>query len=369
MKIAIIHDSFTALGGAEKVVAVLAGALKAPVLTAGVAPSVLEYLEARRIKVFDLGAPPSRGPSVVRHSRLIRAFGNCRLVGGPFDAYVLSGTFALFAARRHHPNLLYCHTPARALYDLNRVVLERQRNPAKRAASATWLSWWRRLDRRAVAWVDRIIANGANTQERIRRYWGRESRIIHPPVEVDRLKFNKSGDFWLSVNRLTPEKRVALQVEAFAKLPDQKLVVVGGGWSRTGDERLIRELSCRAGNVEFLGAVPQAHLDQLYADCKGLIATAQDEDFGLTPVEAMAAGKPVVATDEGGYRESVTAQTGILVPARVDALVEAIRSVAADPLRYRDSCQRRARAFSADVFLSQMIQELEELKEKTSNRR
>lgn len=361
MKIAIIHDSFLALGGAEKVVATLAGALQAPVMTAGVAPEVMDYLEAQSIRVIDLGAPIRRGPSFLNQAHLISKFSKCLFPGGPYDAYVLSGSYALFAAPGHHPNLLYCYTPTRALYDLYDLVVQRQPNPVRRLFSRIWLAWWRRLAQEAVKHVDRVIAISRNTQERILKYWARESRVIYPPVETLRIKFAQSGDFWLSVNRFTPEKRIPLQVETFALLPEEKLKLVGSGWSGPAQAPDQPGGPNPPPNLEFLGALPQQQLDELYATCKGHIATALDEDFGITPVEAMAAGKPVVATDEGGYRETMTPETGFLVKADPQALAQAVREVSRDPLRFRKACEEQARLFSAQIFLSQMQEELESL--------
>jgi glycosyltransferase involved in cell wall biosynthesis len=103
-------------------------------------------------------------------------------------------------------------------------------------------------------------------------------------------------------------------------------------------------------NVEILGEVPEAQLLDLYSRCRGLVCTALNEDFGMTPVEAMAAGKPVVAVNEGGFRETVTPETGILVGANTEEIIAAIKVISDDPCRFRETCIAQAMKFDRSVF-------------------
>jgi len=214
-----------------------------------------------------------------------------------------------------------------------------------------WVAYSRRLDQRSVRQIDQIVTISENVRQRIRTYYGRDAEVIYPPIDVSRYQFKEYGNFWLSVNRLYPEKRIELQIEAFRSMPDERLIIVGG--YAAGDHasryaaRLIKDLP---ENVEVRGEVSEEELIDLYARCKGHICTAIDEDFGLTPLEAMASGKPVVAVDEGGFRETVTRETGILVNANPREVASAIRAVSAEPERYRDACLARARLFDRPVF-------------------
>jgi glycosyltransferase involved in cell wall biosynthesis len=158
------------------------------------------------------------------------------------------------------------------------------------------------------------------------------------------------------VNRIYPEKRIDLQFEVFRKLPEERLVVVGG--YAEGDhaakyyEKLVKNIP---GNVDMRGEVSEEVLIDLYARCKGLICTAVDEDFGLTPIEAMASGKPVVAVNEGGFRETVVqGKTGLLVEANRDVLVRAIKEISKDPEHYKEACKKRAADFDTSIFLEKM---------------
>jgi len=150
--------------------------------------------------------------------------------------------------------------------------------------------------------------------------------VVYPPVDTARYRFVQVGDAWLAVTRLSHEKRLDLLMDVFRRLPRERLLVVGGPQMGVDPRRFIRSLDPPP-NVEFLGEIPEAKLLDLYGTCRGLVAVSIDEDFGLTPVEAMASGKVVVGVDEGGYRETVVAgETGWLVPPTAQALADAIGS-------------------------------------------
>jgi glycosyltransferase involved in cell wall biosynthesis len=157
------------------------------------------------------------------------------------------------------------------------------------------------------------------------------------------------------VNRLYPEKRLEIQYEAFRRLPNERLVVVGGYAHADHAEKYFRRLHPPP-NVEFRGEIDERELIRLYAQCRGLVCTAIDEDFGLTPVEAMASGKCVLATNEGGYRETIReGRTGFLLPPDAEAFAAKIRSLGDDLLRsMKDDCLDRARAFDESIFVEKM---------------
>ena len=175
-------------------------------------------------------------------------------------------------------------------------------------------------------------------------------------MDVTRYMFKEYGAFWLSVNRIYPEKRIDLQLEVFRYLTDEKLVIAGGYAS--GDHaaqyatKLQRQLPP---NVTMVGEISEQELVDLYASCKGLICTAMDEDFGLTPLEAMASGKPVIAVDEGGFRETVTPETGILVEAKSEAIITAIKKISYNPASFREACISRAKQFDLSIFNKRIV--------------
>ena len=172
--------------------------------------------------------------------------------------------------------------------------------------------------------------------------------MIYPPIETSRFSYRKNGDYWLSVNRLITHKRVDIQLKAFAKMPDEKLIIVG--WyekSKHFQEYAGYLEGLKPDNVEIRNWVSQKELLNLYSNCKGFITTSKNEDFGMTPVEAMASDKPVIPPNEGGYRESIIdGVTGSLI-SDIDPvkIIRVVREIGPHAEQYKDACLDRAGEF------------------------
>jgi glycosyltransferase involved in cell wall biosynthesis len=203
------------------------------------------------------------------------------------------------------------------------------------------------------------VAISTNVQARIKKYLDRETTVIYPPTATSNFHYQKNGDFWLSVNRLINHKRLEIQLEAFRQLPTEKLIIVGSYESASHFRHYAEHIIAnKPDNVEILSWVDYNKVIDLYANCKGFITTALDEDFGLTAIEAMAAGKPVIAPDEGGYRETVLdGLTGKLIT-DIDAtkLATAIQELGARPESYRIACQTQAQKFDTKIFIAKIKQ-------------
>jgi glycosyltransferase involved in cell wall biosynthesis len=346
VKVAIFHDFFSTVGGGEKVVMAIADCLNAEIYTT----------ETRVPDWFD---PQSRIHSIgsLSNRQFIKQMGAAFRfmqtdLSDQYDLFIFSGNWAHHASRKNQPSLFYCHTPMRALYDLYPIFKSRLPRFV-RPAYATWAHVMRCMDQRSVRRIDRIIANSQTVQERIREYYHRDAQVIYPPVDVSLYSCREYGDFWLSVNRLYPEKRIDLQIEAFSRMPEQNLVIVGG--MGTGDHaasyaQKIFEMAGCCKNVSILGQVSDDELLTLYSKCKGLICTAMTEDFGITPLEAMASGKPVVAVNEGGLRETVTPECGAFVRPFVEDIISAVNQVSECPEAYKEACLDRATLFDIRIF-------------------
>lgn len=346
MKIAIFHDYFSSIGGGEKVVMAIADCLHAEIYTT----------EYRIPASFD---PHNRIHSLgsVSHRQFIKQMTSAFRFfqadfSGQYDLFLFSGNWAHHASRNNQPSLLYCHTPVRALYDLYPVFKSHLPWIVQPAYSA-WACAMRMQDQRSIQKIDRIIANSKTVQSRVERYYHRDARVIYPPVDTSRYSCREYGNFWLSVNRLYPEKRIELQIEAFSRMPDHNLVIVGGMGS--GDHAApyamkIRTLAERFKNITILGQVSDDELIDLYSRCTGLICTAIEEDFGITPLEAMASGKPVVAVKEGGFLETVTEECGVFVKPEVRDVINAVRTISLNPEGYKTHCQDRAKEFDISIF-------------------
>lgn len=239
-------------------------------------------------------------------------------------------------------NICYCHTPTRYLWDLYHEYTRRSRLLPLIAPMAHWLRVW---DRLAADRVDHFIANSHHTAARIRRHYRREAEVVHPPVDIERMAPNgrEPEDFYLVVSRLVPYKRVDLAIQACNRLR-RRLLVVGDGPER-------RRLEALAGpTVEFLGRRGDPEIADLYGRCRALLFPGL-EDFGITPVEAQAAGRPVVAFGKGGALETVVdGVTGVLFGEQtVDAVVEAIGSLETMDPDVR-ACRRNAERFAPAEF-------------------
>jgi glycosyltransferase involved in cell wall biosynthesis len=348
MKIAIFHDYFGAIGGGEKVVIAMAKALDADIITTDT--ETISRMDSG-VRVISIGTSLKKPPLKQISATLRFYFSD---FSKDYDFFIFSGNWAHYASRNHHPNMWYCHTPVRPFYDLYSTFL--QRLPfIQRQLFRAWVAGHRYMDRNSVHRIDWIATNSANTQKRIMTYYQRDAEILYPPVNVSTFSCREYGDFWLSVNRIYPEKRIELQIETFRKLPESRLVIAGG--HAQGDHSsayvtgLMRNLP---ENVTWLGEVPQEKLLDLYGRCKGLLCTAIDEDFGITPLEAMACGKPVIAVNEGGFRETVTPETGILVQSDEKSIIDAVRFLSKNPERYHDACIARAQEFDQKKFAEKL---------------
>ncbi|TLZ90981.1 MAG: glycosyltransferase family 4 protein [Methanobacteriota archaeon] len=350
MRVAVLHDHLRFIGGGERFALTLAAAFDADLYVTDLDPTLPERAGMPTVRVTEIARVPQTPP--MRQDRQARAFQTIAIPD--HDVYVLSGNWAVFAAPRLHPNVWYCHTPVRVFYDLRDSFLGGLPR-VRRWAARRWIEKRRPEYEAAVAAVQTIVANSRNVERRIDRYLHRTADVVYPPLDSSRYRFKEVGEAWLAVSRLSHEKRLGLLVDTFRRLPRERLIVVGGAQLGVDPDRLVRSLEPPA-NIEFLGEIPESKLLDLYARCRGLVAVSEDEDFGLTPVEAMASGKAVVAVDEGGYRETIVpGKTGWLAPPSAEAIAQTIEAVRVDDLeRMRGPCEDRARSFDRDVFVTRM---------------
>ena len=228
---------------------------------------------------------------------------------GPAKGVILSST------TRH---ICYCHTPMRYLWDLypayrNEWVHSRW----KRAIMTPLANYLRLWDYASAARVDEFVANSTNVRRRIWKTYRRESRVISPPVAVESFYWKPPEDYYLIVSELVAYKRLDTAVRAFAR-NGRKLRLVGDG----PEFRSLRSMA--AGNIEFCGRASDQELHELYACCRGFLMPGE-EDFGMTAVEALASGKPVIALARGGAVETVPVAEPVGGLLYRDATEEALR--------------------------------------------
>lgn len=217
-----------------------------------------------------------------------------------FDAVISSSSaFAHGIKTDEVKHLSYCHSPMRYAWDYTHEYSKNMSAPM-RFATASLLTQIRIWDYKAANRAHKIVANSKHVQKRIAKYWRRDSEVIHPPVNVKAFELTADHeDYFLIVSALTPFKRIDLAVHAFNKV-GRRLVIIGDGAQRKLLESMAKP------NIEFLGRKSDVLVREYIQNCRALVFPGE-EDFGITPVEAMAAGKPVLAYGVGGVLETVQA--------------------------------------------------------------
>lgn len=257
-------------------------------------------------------------------------------------------------------HVCYCHTPMRYAWDAAFLKGERL-GPVARAVSPTGTAWLRWIDRRRAQGPDTIVAGSTFVAERIRANWRRDSRVIHPPVDLRRLSSvpRDPSDAYLFFGRMVPYKRADQAIAACARL-GRRLIVAGAG----RDLERVRALAGSAAEVEFVGYVPDERLPELFSRARALLFPGV-EDFGIVPVEAQAAGVPVIANATGGARDTVIdGETGVLyAPGTVEGLCDAIERFEALALD-EAAIRRGALRFSPERFATAFAEVLLEAPER-----
>jgi glycosyltransferase involved in cell wall biosynthesis len=355
MRSAIVHDWFQGLHGAERTVAGMLDLFERD-------PDIFTFHAAREV------LPDRLSRAIVRESRLARLPGVRQRGHDPgrwrwllpymprwFERLDLSGyelvvssSHACAAGVHTGPETLhvcYCHTPMRYVW-LADADRDRVRG-VKGAALTAFRGRLRRWDRRAAQWPDVYVANSTAVADRIERFYGREATVVAPPVSTGDFPRDVERDptHFLWVHRLVPYKRPLQVAEAFRELPDLRLTMVGLG---------PLEAELRASlppNAQLLGWTARDELARLFASAAGFIHVGE-EDFGISMVEALAAGAPVLGADRGGARDIVRAgQDGVLIsdpsdPGQIRAGVEQLAGRSWDSEELRRSADR----FSEDRF-------------------
>lgn len=351
LKVAIVHDWLNQIGGAEGVLEVLVEMFPgAPIYTSIYGRDAMpEAYRAWDIRTTWMNLLPG----IHRHHQPYLmlyplAFGGLKLAG--YDL-VLSNKSAFCMGVRTPPgtrHLCYCLTPTRFVWDFDTYVDREHGGGTARWLMRPFLGWLQRWERAAAERVDALAAISTAVQARINRFYGRQSTIIHPPVNTGRFVPERNQDgYYLVISRLIPYKRIDLAVKAFTEL-GLPLWIGGEGRDRAS-------LQAIAGpNIRFLGHVPSGELAGLMARCRAFVFPGL-EDFGITPVEAMAAGRPVIAFAAGGALDSVVeGVTGTFFHEQEsDALVEAVRrsfGMSFDP----ETIRAHAMQFDTGVFKARL---------------
>jgi glycosyltransferase involved in cell wall biosynthesis len=369
-KVAIVHDYLTQRGGAERVVLSLHRTFpEAPIFTSVYAPErTFPEFRTADVRVSYLQHLPLSRRAFRAYLPLYpSAFESLSLRG--FDAVISSSSGWAHGVKTGTAfHVCYCHTPARWLYDQTAYLEQggplpqltsgplrsRLSGRALSVALAPVLTWLESRDRRVASEVDLYIANSSVVQARIRERYGRRATVIHPPVALgsDALVPLPEEGFYLVVARLLPYKRVDLAIRACNR-KGARLVVAGEGPARPALERLAGP------TVTFVGRASDQQLRDLYVGSRALLQCGS-EDFGIAPLEANAAGRPVVALGAGGAVETVVdGETGILFAEQTESSVlealDRLEAASWDPKDLRSHAER----FGEARFAEQICRALE----------
>ena len=344
-KIALIHDYLISYGGAEKTFKVLTEIFpQAEVYTLFYNPNVLNKLKigaGKKIRTSFL----QKFPKFFRkHYQLLLPFMPIAaetLDFRDFDIVISSShSFAKgIITRPKTTHICYCYSPTRYLWDQTR--------------SRSFLHYFRIWDRQAAERVDKFISISKTVQQRIKKYYKKDSVVIYPPVKIFNFQFSifkPKKEFYLIVSQLRKYKRIDLAIDAFNKL-GLELVIIGEGTERKKLQRKAKK------NIKFLGWQPDEVVKKYYKNCTAFIFPGED-DFGIAPVEAMSWGKPILAYRRGGATETIVeGKTGEFFDWQNSAvLADGIRRLRLNMPKYNPkTIRRQAEKFSRERFEKEFL--------------
>lgn len=246
-------------------------------------------------------------------------------------------------------HICYCHTPMRYAWDMYHQYLKQAdlTNGIKGMISQTMLHYLRIWDQTTANRPDYYIANSENVAKRIKKIYNRDAEVIYPPVDVEKFECKtKKSDYYITISRLVPYKKIHLITEAFSKMPDKKLIIIGDG----PEEKSLKKNA--TSNIECLGYQPFYTVKEMLEQAKAFVFAAE-EDFGIVLVEALACGTPVIAFKKGGALETIKdGINGILYESQTsDAIIDAIKQFEKNENKFDSaSISKTSARFSRAIF-------------------
>lgn len=364
IKVAIVHDWLPVRAGAERVLEEIINVYPGADLFAMIdliPEEQREFLQHKPVTTSFIQALPSWLRGRYRAFLPLMACAVEQFDLGKYDL-IISSSYAVAKGVLTGPNQLhvcYCHSPMRYAWDLQHQYLRESKMATnfKGVIARIFLHYLRLWDSVNQQRVDHFITNSRFVQKRIRKFYRRESTVIHPPVDTERFTLReKKGDYYLTASRLVPYKMIGMIVQAFAKTPQRELRVVGNGPE-------FKDISRRATrNVKMLKYQPDNVLVREMQGAKAFIFAAE-EDFGILPVEAQACGTPVIAYGKGGAKETVIAgKTGLFFDEQtVESLQATLDEFESGQHRFDPKLIRaHAEKFSSPVFRELLKNEVSE---------
>ena len=362
IKTALTHDWLVGIGGGERVLEAIYELYPSPIYTLVHDAKKLKgtFFEDKEIHTSFIQRLP-KGKTAYRYYLPLYPLAIEQFDLSKYDLVISSSHAAAKGALTHTEqlHLCYCNTPMRYAWDLYHAHMAAI-GPLQRLIAKPTLHYLRQWDLISSYRVDQFAANSKYVAKRIKKVYGRESRVIYPPVSTHQFSINKKESFYLAASRLVPYKRIDLIVEAFSHIPDKKLVVIGDG----PEMNKIKAKATK--NVEILGYQPDHVMRDYLSRAKAFIYAALEE-FGIIVVEAQAAGTPVIALGRGGALETVIEnQTGLFFPEEeVGALISAVNTFEKNQDRFDPKkIKSHAETFNEERFEREFKQFIDEGLEK-----
>lgn len=368
MKVALVHDHLAQDGGAERVLAIFHKMFpEAPIY-------VLVYDRGKANPIFKTAKIRTsfiqKMPGgLARYQWYLPLMPQAVEKYNLFDYDLVISSSSAFAkgviTRPETLHICYCHTPTRFLWsDTHSYTRELKYNKIIKTFIPNTLHRIRLWDRLAADRVDKFIANSKNIARKIKKYYSRDSEVIYAPVDTEKFHLSRNtGYYFLTGGRLVAYKKFDLAIQVFKKL-GWPLKIFGTG----PEEKKLKKMAGRLSNIQFLGRVSDGELSKLYAHSKAFIFP-QEEDFGITALESMAGGRPVIAYAQGGAQETVIpGKTGVLFYKQDErSLGEAIKRFDEkrfNPVEIRQhACRFDVKIFETKIkkFIEESFQEFREM--------
>lgn len=358
-RVAVVHEWLVDYSGSERCLEQILNLFPDADLFAVIdflPPDLRAFIQNKRVRTTFIQDLP-RARTKYRNYLPLMPMATAGLDVSAYDL-VISSNHAVAKGVKTHDGQLhvsYVYSPMRYAWDLRDQYLREAGldRGLKGWFTRSTLGALRRWDRRTSKNVDKFVAISNHIADRIRRAYGRDASVVYPPVAVDKFPLRESKEnFYLTASRMVPYKRVDLIVEAFAAMPDKRLVVIGDG------PMMPKVRAKAASNVTLLGFQPDGILADHMARARAFLFAAE-EDFGIAPLEAQAAGTPVIALARGGCVETIRPDTGVLFP---EQSVESIHAAVAEFERARfnpRACRDNALRFTPERFRERFLAEVE----------
>lgn len=356
IKTIILHDTFLYKWGGERLIMMMAKALKSDIasgfFSSGSFDLRKEWFHWKMISLTD-----EIFKKWFRHIKLKYAFLFKTKFLTEYDTIIFSGDSISWVRNcsEKSKKIYYCHTPPRYLYDLHELYLKKVPFLFK-PIFKLFCYIFKKMYESDIKKMDLILTNSKNTQKRIYNFLWIDSIILYPPVDLNEFKFINQKDYYLSFARLSDAKRVHIIVEAFKKLPNKKIIIIY--WENDPQRQKIFDLAFWYKNIEFVTLPWNIWFTDYVGNCIATIYIPIDEDFGMSPVESMAAWKPVIWVNEGWLKETlIDGKTWILISAEanIDELVNAIEKLDWDlAIHMKIDCEKRSADFGLDTFKKQL---------------